>query len=345
MFTLFGLRFGFRRFERRGRAALATAGAALIALTGCASAAPEAANAAPRMVALPRIEVRFAADGVPSVGGVSARLIDALTFGALPARSVQLDRAWIEYFQSTDVQHIEFLQNDEGVFAWVNGRRLPNLAWNARELDNSAQLAEQLGVLETLGLSPNAASFVERSAPLLRRFAVNVLVRFPVRPGAAPIAARDTAEPVSALPRRPHDAAERTLDLAVRYDAKGDPWPEGISDEDFRSRLGFDVMHLALQPAFVERLAGRGLRDMVVQSEADGLRLTVNGVSLPALQCDVRCLVDLGDVIATLNTYPEMEHLNAPIRTLTPALRTIDAHITLHFPPAHPADAMARSAR
>jgi hypothetical protein len=328
---------------RRGIALLA----ALAALTGCATAAPaaESAEAAPRMIALPRVEVRFDEDGMPSVGGVSARLLESLTFGAFQASSVQIDRAWIEYFQSTDVQHIEVLQNDEGVFAWLNGRRLPNLVWNARELSNSAQLAERLGVLETLGLSPNAASFLQRAAPTLRRFAVDVLVRFPTRPGTPEIAARDASAAVTALPRRPQTDAERTLDVAVRYDPQGDPWPEGITDEEFRRRLGFDVMTLALQPEFIERLSSRGLRDFTLRSEADGLRLQVNGVSLPALQCDVRCLVDLGDVIATLNTYPDMEHLNAPIRTLTPSLRTIDAHITLHFPGPNATDAVARSAR
>jgi len=299
----------------------------------------------PAMIALPRIAVSFDETGVPTIAGVSARLIEVLSFGALPARAVSIDRAWIEYFQSTDVQHIEVLQNDEGVFAWINGRRMPNVAWSRRELHNSAQLAERLGALELLGLSPNASSFLQRSAPVLRRLALNVVLRFPTRPGVAEIATRDTATPVSALPRRPKAAPERTIAVGVRYDDQGDPWPTDISDSEFRSRVGFDVMNLALEPDFVARLSGRGLRSMAIRSEEDGIALRVNGVSLPALQCNAQCLVDLGDIVATLNTYPETEHLNAPIRTLTPALRGIDASVTLEFPiPAH-ANAVAHSSR
>jgi hypothetical protein len=335
---------------------------ALIMLSACApasSAATPAAtppatasaasstgsNARAAMIALPRIVVSVDENGVPSVAGISAQLVENLTLGMLPARDVSLDRSWIEYFQSTDVQHIEVLQNDAGVFAWINGRRLPNIAWNGHELDHSAQLADQLGVLETLGLSANASSLLHRSAPVLRRFALNVLVHFPRRPGTAEITVRDASVPVQTLPRQPKTIAERKLFVGVRYDAQGDPWPDGLTDAEFRQRIGFDVMNLALQPELVSRLSARGLRDLVVRSEENGLSLHVNGVSLPALQCDVRCLVDLGDIIATLNTYPQTAHLNAPIRTLTPSLRGIDARLTLQFPTPTPANAVARSSR
>jgi hypothetical protein len=335
---------------------------ALIMLSACAPASSAAAPAATppataaaassagsnvraALIALPRIVVSVDENGVPSVAGVSARLVENLSLGLLPASAVTLDRSWIEYFQSTDVQHIEVLQNDAGVFAWINGRRLPNIAWNGRELDNSAQLAERLGVLETLGLSSNASSLLRRSAPILRRFAVDVLVRFPRRPGSAEIAVRDASAPVQTLPRQPKSAAERELFVGVRYDAQGDPWPDGLTDAEFRQRIGFDVMNLALQPELVSRLSARGLRDLVVRSEENGLSLHVNGVSLPALQCDIRCLVDLGDIVATLNTYPQTAHLNAPIRTLTPSLRGINAKFTLQFPAPTPANAVARSSR
>lgn len=341
-----------RRFTPGPVAALCAS--VLLMLTACAPASAPAAPRASRpasapkdasMIALPRIVVSVDENGVPSVAGISASLVESLSFGLLPARAVTIDRSWIDYFQSTDVQHIEVLQNDAGVFAWINGRRLPNIAWNGRELANSAQLAERLGVLETLGLSPNASSLLRRSAPFLRRFAVDVLVRFPRRPGSAEIAVRDASAPVHTLPRQPKTAAERELFIGVRYDAQGDPWPDGLTDAEFRQRIGFDVMNLALQPEIVSRLSARGLRDLVVQSEENGLSMRVNGISLPALQCDVRCLVDLGDVVATLNTYPQTAHLNAPIRTLTPSLRGIDAKFTLHFPAPTPADAVARSAR
>ncbi|MCX6019377.1 MAG: hypothetical protein NTZ50_12915 [Chloroflexi bacterium] len=309
---------------------------AVLALSACTPAQPAVKPPTrptrPTLFALPRIEVAFDRDGIPTIAGISARLVERLTFGLLPARAVQLDRAWIDYFASTDVQHIELLQNEDGMFAWINGRRLPNIAYGSRELDNSTRIAEQLGVLETLGISSNAASFLRRITPLLRHVALNVLVRFPLHTGTATIAPRDPHQAVHALPRLPKTDATRALDIALRYDMQGDPWPQGISDEQFTTQIGFDIMRLALQPAFVARISSRGLRDLVIRSEADGISLKVNNVALPALQCDARCLTDLGDIIATLNTYPQTEHLNAPIRALTPSLSGINAKFALHFP-------------
>jgi hypothetical protein len=165
------------------RLILAAALLATLLLAAC-NTGPGAANGSGRgslrrnfMIALPRIEVRFDREGMPSIGGVTPALLERLSLGAIHADSFRVDKAWIDYFTSTNVQHIELLQNDNGMYVWVNGRRMPNVSYTARELDNLGRLAENARALQMLGLSNNRASLIQRAVPLLRRFGLNLLVR------------------------------------------------------------------------------------------------------------------------------------------------------------------------
>jgi hypothetical protein len=140
---------------------------------------------------------------------------------------------------------------------------------------------------------------------------------------------RERAAPVARVAKRD---ATGSLQIGLRYDEKGDPWLEGLTDRDFAEVFGVDVMTLALEPAFVADIGRRGIREIAVRSEADGLALSLNNQALPAMQCDLACLNDLGEVLSMLNTYPETEYLNESMRAMLPTLRDIDAQFVLRFP-------------
>lgn len=286
------------------------------------------------MLALPRVEVSINRNGVPSIGWFSPGLIEKLTRGAVKAQSLTLPRAWVDYFVSTNTQHIELMQKDDGMYVWVNGKRLPNIAYNAQELANLRALAHNTQGLEALGLSKREASAIERVMPLMRRIGLNVLIRFPVPPESPKLAARATAQ--RALPAA--SAGKQAVDGVVRavlaYDEKGDPNLYGISEQDFKDVFGQDIMSLALEPWLIEALMKRNIQVVRLTSEGDGLAISVNGSKLPSMQCDAECLGNLGAAFGALNTYPQHEHLNEPVQSFAPYLRNIDADITLRFPAA-----------
>lgn len=308
---------------------------ATLLLAACTTASGAASGALRRsfMIALPRVEVRFDREGMPSIAGVTPLLLERVSLGAIHADSFRVDKGWIDYFTSTNVQHIELLQNDTGLYMWVNGRRMPNVSFTAQELDNLSTLAEDARALQILGLSNNRASLIQRAVPLLRRFGLNLLVRFPATTGTSAIATRNVRERATPAARVAKRDAAGSIQIGLRYDEKGDPWLEGLTDREFAEVFGVDVMTLALEPAFVSDIGRRGIREIAVRSEADGLALSINEQALPAMQCDLTCLNDLGETLSILNTYPETEYLNESVRAMLPTLRDIDAEFVLRFPP------------
>jgi hypothetical protein len=285
------------------------------------------------MVALPRIDIRYDRDGIPSIGPVNPVLLDRVTGGMIPSDTMRLPAGWIDYLRSTDTQHVELLQKDDGLYIWINGKRLPNIAYDADTLRNLSMLSERSDSLQAIGLSRNEASFVSRSLPILNRLGLNLLVHFPQRDGSAPIEARSVKEKVLPFNGDKKPAATSRINIAVTYDDNGDATLLGLRESDFVAIFGVPSRELlALEPAFVADLKRRNIQHIALRSEGDGLAVRVNGKALPSIQCDTDCLSNMGAAFSTLNTYPEYESLNAPMRSFMPMLRDVDAQLVLRFP-------------
>jgi hypothetical protein len=285
------------------------------------------------MLALPRFEVSYNRDGVPSIGPLNPVMLARLTGGMVPSDTMKLPAGWVDYFTSTDTQHVELMQKDDGLYIWVNGKRLPNIAYDAETLKNLSQLSERSDSLQAIGFSRNEASFISRSLPVLNRLGLNLLVRFPRRDDSADIAVRDTKQktlPFSGA-KKP-DAASR-VSVAVTYDDNGDATLHGLSEAQFVEIFGVPSGELlALESEFVAELKRRNIQHLALRSEGDGLAVRVNGKSLPSMQCDAECLTNFGSAFGALNTYPEYESLNAPMQSFMPMLRDVDAQLVLRFP-------------
>ncbi len=282
------------------------------------------------MLALPRVEVDVAADGVISIAGVSTLALESMTAGIVRAQRVP--QGWVDYFVSTNTQHIELLQKDDGMYVWRNGKRLPNLNYDRRSLNTLRAVADQTGAFEAAGLDPRAADTLERVIPLLRRIGLNLLVRFPLRPGAQPVAPRSVR-----LQTHPASAAVKQnpsgkFDVVLAYDRNGDPAVFGLSPEDVRAIFNVDASEFALEQWLIDDLARRNVQHIGFRSSGDGLTVRVNGETLMTLQCDAECLDNLGEAFSVLNTYEEYEYLNEPVKAFAPYLKQIDASFVLRFP-------------
>jgi hypothetical protein len=265
-----------------------------------------------------------------SIGGFSTLAIESLTNGALQAQ--RIPQGWVDYFVSTNTQHIEFLQKDDGMYVWLNGKRLPNLTYDKRSLGNIRAMADQTGIFEAAGLDPRAADTLERVIPLMRRVGLNLLVRFPPQPGAKPIEPRSVR-----LQTQPASFAAKQnppgkLDVVLAYDKKGDPAVFGLTAEELREIFDVEAAEFALEPWLIDDLARRNVQHIAFRSIGDGLSVRVNGETLMNLQCDGECLENLGETFSALNTYEEYAYLNEPVKAFAPYLKQIDASFVLRFP-------------
>lgn len=284
------------------------------------------------MLAFPRVEVNVARDGVLSVGGISTSMLESMTGGLYTAH--RLPQGWVDYFVSTDTQHIELMQKDDGLYVWINGRRLPNIAYDKDALQNLTQVAKRSEAFEAAGLDPRTARTIRDLIPMMQRVGLNVLIRFPKRDGADTSEARSVrlrTLPASSAPKQQVSARVR---IVLVYDEKGDAKIYGLSEQDLRDVLNVDVTAFALEPWFVEDLMKRNVQHIMLRSEGDGLSTAVNGNALPAMQCDMACLLNLGETISVLNTYEEYAYLNEPLKSFAPYLHGVDAEFVLRFPVA-----------
>jgi hypothetical protein len=285
------------------------------------------------MLALPRIEISYNTDGVPSIGPLNPVLLARVTGGVVPSDTMKLPAGWVDYFASTGTQHVELMQKDDGLYVWVNGKRMPNIAYDAETLKNLSQLSERSDSLQAMGFSRNEASFFSRSLPILNRLGLNLLVRFPRRDDSAEAAVRDVKRKTLPLSGAKKPAAGSRVSIAVAYDDNGDAALHGLSEADFVEIFGVPSRELlALEPDFIADLKRRNIQHIALRSEGDGLAVRVNGKALPSMQCDADCLTNLGGAFSALNTYPEYEGLNAPMQSFMPMLRDVDAQLVLRFP-------------
>ncbi len=290
---------------------------------------------APRsfMLALPRIEISVDRDGVPAIGNLSPVSLNRATRGLVPADALRVPTGWVDYFTSTNTQHVELIQKDDGLYIWVNGKRLPNIAYDASTLKNLSALSERTNALQAIGMSRNSASFVSRAMPLLRRIGLNMLVRFPRQNDADDIEARSVKATMVPAASAQNVPVQGVINAVLVYDDKGDVTLHGMSSPEFISIFGVEPgLLLALKPEFVQAVMQRNVQHVTLRSESNGLQVRVNGKQMPKMQCDLECLTNLGDTFALLNTYPELEYMNGPIKSFAPYLNTVDAQIVLRFP-------------
>lgn len=105
--------------------------------------APEAMQPATEEVApslITRIDVNYDANGVPTIAGISSRdLAEAGVF--LP---IELTPETLAQLKANDVKELRFVSGPTGVFITVNGKALPQIAWNSALLGKSADLYAQM---------------------------------------------------------------------------------------------------------------------------------------------------------------------------------------------------------
>lgn len=267
---------------------------------------------------LPTLEIAYDQQGIPSIFGI--RTTDIQSFTNIDLRFLQLDKLYLDWFTRSNLQHIEIEHTKSGVFLYANGQLLPSIGWTSESLENSADLAEMLGVQNT--------SVIKRLVPVLQKLGFDIVLRFPVAPGSEPIKLHQRG----AEPPAPADveSPSAVVHLAVQYREDGLPSIMGLTSRDIAALTGTDLSFAELRDYQISYFKGVNLQNIEVETHADGLRMFVNGKALPRLAYSPEQLDALVGLYAQM--YPGYQPPPEFLRDILMMVQQADVDLVVQFP-------------
>jgi len=290
---------------------LASCGPATVPTTS-----PETASGQIFMIALPRIVVDYGADGNPSkVVGID---VSKLPF---QIDALKLSPAAVTKFTSTNVQTIEMAFVGHGVVVYVNSKPMPYVSWDDASRDRLLSLAGALGLQN--------ADVYKQLVPMLTRFGADLVLRFPLQPGAAEIPLTKPGEAAALTITPTTEPASVIVTFEIVYDQTGNPGILGITAADLAA-LGLPLP-VGLPTSTILSLQAANIQSLEFNSGPPGLYMYANNEVLPNLSWDSALLKNLAELIIQL--FP-----NSPYKELValtvPNLDRLDIDILIHFPVA-----------
>ena len=300
------------RLHARALSALAIA--ALI-LTGCGAGSPF------RLV-IPRIYVDVDAQGALNIAGFINP--GTLSFFGADPNLLKIDAATVGQLTNANVQHIELLFRNDGLYWWLNGQPLVPLTWDGAAFDNARDLLFGFAGLDetTRGLLANVA------LPILLSLEQDVVIRFPLKAGESPIAERALD---GALPQ-PGSAVDAAMIAGLRltFDDAGVPAVAGVSFTEISRLAGVDLSAATLPPETVQQLKQIGIQHITLRTAPDGIKLWSNDRALPTLRWSEETLNNTADALTRLRLIDPA--LNGALKQFVPYLNRADLDVVLRFP-------------
>lgn len=263
------------------------------------------------LISLPRLVVDVDENGQASVNGLSIEAVNAIIPGA-PLPDLAVNPFYVDWMTNTNIQHLEFVSTDNGVFIFANGEPLPFLAWDGNSLTN-------LGTVAGIANLPYG-NLISRLVPIVQRTGLNIVLRFPTQPGATEIPLRDpNVAPESMQPVTEEVAPSLVTRIDVNYDESGVPTIAGISSRDLAEAGVF--LPIELTPQTLEQLQSNNVKELRFISGPNGVFITVNGESLPQISWNSALLTNSADLYAQMN--PDSPYI-ALAKLLLPELSNLD---------------------
>ena len=263
------------------------------------------------LISLPRLVVDVDENGQASVNGLSIEAVNAIIPGA-PLPDLAVNPFYVDWMTNTNIQHLEFVSTDNGVFIFANGEPLPFLAWDGNSLTN-------LGTVAGIANLPYG-NLISRLVPIVQRTGLNIVLRFPTQPGATETPLRDpNVAPESMQPVTEEVAPSLVTRIDVNYDESGVPTIAGISSRDLAEAGVF--LPIELTPQTLEQLQSNNVKELRFISGPNGVFITVNGESLPQISWNSALLTNSADLYAQMN--PDSPYI-ALAKLLLPELSNLD---------------------
>ncbi len=276
------------------------------------------------VLALPRLVVDIDSDGVPSVAGISPRLLALL---GVDISQFAMDPAYVEWFTQANVQHIEFVQKDDGIYIFVNGVLMPHLGWSTDELNNLADTLTKLKIVK-----PEFETVLNLVIPIIQHTGLDIALRFPKQPTAEEIPLRDANVPIEVPTREEAENSVAIMKARITFDENGVPSILGVSTEDLTNAGLADLRGVGLAPETIANLQEADIQKVTVKTTPEGLVFWINDEQLPYLVWGDEYLNQAADLYAQLYFMPGYEQQRELVKTLLPLLDQVDGEITLEFP-------------
>jgi len=291
-------------------------------LSACGPAAPTAADdmtdSGHRFtLALPRLVIDIDAQGQPSLLGLGMDDLGRLT--GMQLGDLAIDQATLDMVSSAGIQHIELAHSSDGIFLYANGKPLPHIAYG----DGLGNLGDVAGMF-----SIPYAGLIDLFAPLLQRTGLDIVLRFPLPSGATEIPLRDAAEAPQAVLAQAEEVKTRAV-IELNYDVDGVPDLAGVTTRDIAEATGFSLAAAELDPAMIASMQAAGVKEVQLQSRADGIFISVNGMALPNVAWSNEVIENSADLYA--QAFPASPYLKL-VETFGPELNNADVDIIVNLP-------------
>lgn len=296
----------------------------MLALSACGPAMAPSTGAKTEggdtfMLALPRLDIEFDGVGNPMVLGM--KLADVGLMLGQDLSGMRLDPFYVNWMTNANIQHIEMRQTGDGVAMMINSKPMPHISWDDKSLNQAIDLA--------MAFSPgneNLFTTIKKLLPIVSRLGLDVVVRFPLQPGAKAIALADPAV-VMAKANPTKDPASVILKFEVRYDGQGVPAILGVSGYDLAA-MGLPIP-VAIDMGVLKNLQDKNIQALELRTKPDGLYVYLNNSPLPSFTWDKQLLKSAAEVYAQMN--PQSPYI-ATVNQLLPMLDTLDIGVMTHFP-------------
>jgi hypothetical protein len=268
-------------------------------------------------ISLPRLELAYASDGVPSIFGIRTTSIQALV--PINLSFLNLPPAYVNGFTAQNLQHVELEVHPSGVFLYANGEPLPYLAWDEASLNHLGQMSAPTNIVAY-------DTIIRRALPLLRRLGIDLVLSFPRADGVAAIPLRLRNEVT--LATAPETEPTMVVHLQVDYSDEGVPSIFGVSTRELEP-LGVNLRFLELQPATLDDLESVDLQSLRLMVEGDGIFLLANGEALPHLAYSQQHLQNAVNLYTQLYGQGSVADF---ISGAMPLVQAMDIDVTLNLP-------------
>lgn len=276
------------------------------------------------VLALPRVTIDINSDGLPTVAGIDPKLLSLV---GVDVSQFAMDPAYVDWFTQANVQHIELLQRDDGLYVFVNGMLMPHLGWTTGDLTTLTDTLSQLGLVK-----PQFQKVLNVLVPIIQHTGLNIALRFPKQPTAEEIPLRDANAPIEAPTKSEVESSVAVLKANVIFDDNGVPSILGVSTKDLSDAGLADLRTVGLAPETIQGMKNAGIKKITMKTTPEGLIFWINDDQLPYLVWNNEYLNRAADLYAQLYFMPGYEQQNEIVKNFLPILARVDGQITLEFP-------------
>ncbi len=275
------------------------------------------------VLALPRLVVDIDENGMPTVAGLSPELLALL---GVDVQQFAMDPKVVNWFTQADVQHIELVQKDDGIYVFVNGVLMPHLGWDTEDLQNMTDAMAKLGVVK-----PEFQTILRFLVPFIQHTGLDVVLRFPKQPTAEEIPLRDVNEPIKTI-EASNEAPMAIVKANVVFDENGAPSILGLSTQDLADAGLAGLRNIGLAQETLQKMKEAGIHKITIQSTPGGLVFWINDQQLPYVVWNDEYLNNAADLYAQLYFLPQYELQRELVKNILPAIARVEGEVTFEFP-------------